>query len=104
MNVIWHSQAKEALADTARYIEQEFGSRYMVRFLREVYHAEQLICDSPNMGVLEPLLAGRSLLYRSFVINRLNKIVYYVEDDTIYIADFWDTRREPRTQADQIKK
>ncbi len=103
MNVVWHSQAKEALASTARYIEQEFGSRYMVRFLREVYHAEQLISDNPNMGVLEPLLIGRSVLYRSFVVNKLNKIVYYIDDDIVYIADFWDTRREPIAQASQIK-
>ena len=104
MNVIWHSQAKDALAGTAQYIEQEFGNRHMVRFLRDVYRAEQLICDSPNMGVLESLLAGRSILYRSFVVKKLNKIVYYVDKDTIYIVDFWDTRREPITQANQVKE
>ena len=37
------------------------------------------------------------------VINKLNKIVYYFEGDTIHIADFWDTRREPQKQAQQIK-
>lgn len=43
------------------------------------------------MGSEEPLLADLSIEYRSFVINKLNKIVYYVERDTIHIVDFWDT-------------
>ena len=37
------------------------------------------------------------------VVNNLNKMVYRIADDTIHIADFWDTRREPQKQAQQLK-
>ena len=52
---------------------------------------------------VEPLLANRTHLYRSVVINKLNKLIYYIENETIIIADFWDTRREPKEQANQIR-
>ena len=42
---------------------------------------------------------GRAKTYRSVIVNGLNKMVYYVEDDTVYIAAFWDTRMEPIEQA-----
>ena len=35
--------------------------------------------------------------------RRLNKLVYYVKDDTLHIAAFWDTRREPKNQAKKTK-
>ena len=41
--------------------------------------------------------------YRSIIVRRLNKVVYYVKGDTLHIAAFWDTRREPKNQARQTK-
>ena len=47
------------------------------------------------MGLVEPLLEGRNKVYRSLVIHKLYKLVYYVDEETIYIADLWDVRRDP---------
>ena len=41
--------------------------------------------------------------YRSIIVRRLNKVVYYVKGNTLHIAAFWDTRREPKNQARQTK-
>ena len=30
-------------------------------------------------------------------VNWQNKIIYYIENDTVNIVAFWDTRREPKT-------
>ena len=40
-------------------------------------------------------------MYRSYVMNGLNKMVYRIEDDTIYIVDFWDVRQDPSTLAER---
>ena len=57
----------------------------------------------PGIGQKEPLLQGRKRDYRSIVISRQNKLVYYVAGDTLYIVALWDTRREPTTQAANMK-
>ncbi len=104
MKVIWHGQASKALRKTAAYIRKQFGPEVRESFRNEVDHIQTLLTSNPYMGAEEPLLADRSIEYRSFVINKLNKIVYYVEGDLIHIADFWDTRREPKKQAEQVKR
>ena len=48
-------------------------------------------------------MANATIEYRSIVVNRLNKIVYWINNDDIEIVDFWDTRREPIAQAEQVK-
>ena len=101
IKVIWHKQAREALRKTAAYIRKNYGLQVREDFRNEVDQVQTLLKSNPYMGHEEPLLANRSIKYRSFVINRLNKIVYYFEGDTIHIADFWDTRREPTKQAQQ---
>lgn len=35
--------------------------------------------------------------------SKMESLVYRIADDTIHIADFWDTRREPQKQAQQLK-
>ena len=64
---------------------------------------EPLLAANPRLGITEPLLAGRKREYRSIVVHKLFKLVYYVKDETLYIAALWDTRREPHAQADTTK-
>lgn len=103
MKVIWLPQAKKQLRHTANYIFRQFGAKERNEFLQNVYHINALLAENPNMGPVEPLLADRAVMYRSVVANRLNKIVYFIKDDHIEVADFWDTRREPNAQAAQVK-
>lgn len=104
MKVIWHDQAKDALRKTAAYIRKHFGFQVRENFRNEIDKVQVLLTSNPYMGLKEPLLEDQPVEYRSFIINRLNKIVYYIEGDIIHIADFWDTRREPKAQAEQLKK
>lgn len=103
MKTILTNAAKQQIRQTAKYILKEFGKKRKDQFLQDVRHARFLIADNPFIGSMEPLLVEHATTYRSLVVNRLNKIVYYVDNDTIYIANFWDTRREPVSQANQIK-
>ena len=96
-------QAEESLNRTVKYISGQFGARASERLLKETYIMGCRLEDNPYLGSIEPLMAHRKMIYRSIVVNRLNKIVYRVMDDRIEIADFWDTRREPKNQAEQTK-
>ena len=63
-----------------------------------------MLRHSPNLGSVDPLFRDRPIAYRSIVINGLSKQVYFIDGDIIYIADFWDVRREPETFAAQVKE
>ncbi|MBR4265328.1 MAG: type II toxin-antitoxin system RelE/ParE family toxin [Bacteroidales bacterium] len=102
MKVIWSVNAQKQLNDIAYYIQEEFSRNRKLKFLREVKDNEKLISTHPFVGKIEPLLIDRSISYRSFVINNVNKIVYYVEDKRIVIVAFWDARQEPQKLVNQI--
>ena len=103
MIVSWSKRAIKSLTHTSVYILQEFGDSTNKRFLQEIQRVSDLLEESPFMGQVEPLLIGKSKEYRSVVVNRLNKIVYYIKGNTIRISAFWDTRREPNSLAKEVK-
>lgn len=100
MIVKWFPDAKNVMKQTASYIQAQFGAISCKIFLREMVRIEKLLRENPNLGSVEPLLSDLPKTYRNIVVRKLNKIVYYVDDDTIYIVDFWDVRREPRKQRE----
>lgn len=103
MNVIWDERAKNALIQIFDYIYDTFGEKSESKFQQEVLHTVQLLQSNPCMAALEPLLLKRSKTYRSSIINKLSKMVYYVDDDTIHVAAFWDCRQDPLAQTDFLE-
>ena len=103
MKVKWTPLARKQWKSTAKYILKMFGNKTKDAFMDEVYHTGQLLGDNPYLGKIEPYLAHRVLEYRSIVANNHNKIVYRIVDDHIEVVAFWDTRREPKKQAEQVK-
>lgn len=103
MKVIWHPIAEMAKLQVADYIRSQFGFKRKKAFMQEVRQMTQMLKRSPHIGQIDPLFNDRARTYRSVIVNGLNKLVYYIEDDTIYISAFWDTRTEPNEQAARVK-
>lgn len=103
MRIRWNDESKKRLRKTASYIRKVFGEKAKDDFLQEVKHTNALLADNPDMGPMEALLSDLPSKYRSIVVRHHNKIVYRVVDDHIEVVAFWDTRREPQKQAQQLK-
>jgi plasmid stabilization system protein ParE len=103
MKTYWDPKAKEALRQVARYINTRFGRKARQEFLQKVKEKEDLIKQNPNIGPIDPLFEDRTLSYRSVIINGLNKLVYRVDGEIIYIVGFWDTRMNDEEQAEKVK-
>ena len=101
--VEWTDKAMAHFLRTTHYLTAEFGRKAAGKFEKNIAEWEALIACNPGIGPREPLLAHRAEGFRSVVIHKNCKLVYYVEGDTLYIAALWDTRREPRLQADNTK-
>ena len=101
MRIKVEDEAKKKILQTARYIQKQFGTDARVDFRNEIHLIVKLLRVNPNLGPAEPLLADAPVQYRSIVVKRLNKIVYWINSDVIEIVDFWDCRREPKKQAEQ---
>ena len=103
MIVIWSEKAENTLKQTADYILEKFGENNRNNFIQEVYKIVKLLETNPNLGKIEPLLVDFPEMYRSIVVNFLNKIIYRVEDDKILIVALLDVvRREPMNNVYSI--
>ena len=103
MNIRWHKRAATQLHEVEDYVLRDFGERIRQEFMDEVEQAVEMLANTPTLGKLDPLFSHRKLAYRSFIVRRLNKVVYYVKGNTLHVAAFWDTRREPTNQATQTR-
>ena len=99
MKVTWSAKAEDAMHQIEYYILAKFGEDSRSQFMKEVERVAYLLEEMPDIGHPEPLLAHRPQGYRSITIHRLSKMVYYIHGDSIRIAAFWDTRREPKQQV-----
>jgi len=77
MKIIWAEEAFRAWKNTIDYIVQEFGSQAAEKFYRKTEECQDMLISSPLMGKAEPLLNGRSHAYRSLIIQKRSKLVYY---------------------------
>lgn len=102
MKVIWMPFAQNEIRKTARYINKEFGKDSRDQFVNEVRNVSCLLGDNPNLGKPEPLLSDYEKEYRSYVMNHLNKIIYWIAGNHIEVVDLWDVRRDPTALKNQI--
>ena len=103
MKSVMTELAKQQIRQIAKYIRKEFGKGRCEEFMQEVRQTRRLIESSPNIGAVEPLFKESAVMHRSYVMNHLNKIVYRIDGDIIYIVAFWDVRRNPETLANEAK-
>ena len=97
MRVLWSYRAARSLHALEDYILRTFGETRRQQFMTEAEDITRKLADFPNMGKHDPLLAHRKKEYRSLVMTRKTKLVYYIEGQRVIIANIWDSRREPKT-------
>ena len=93
MRVLWTKKAIAGWQEVADYILADFGDCAMKTFLERTEEAEETISLLPNIGSVEWSDTQEGVVYRYVTINRRSKMLYYVDGDTIFIADFWDVRK-----------
>ena len=100
MKVVITHMASFVREQVVRYLYRQFGEKAVLEFRQSYKTIKQQLVRFPESGAIEWNLSDEDTTYRSVVIARLSKMVYYVEEDTIYIVDFWDTRKEPPTEIE----
>ena len=93
MKVIWTPKAVAGWQEVADYSLDTFGVDAMLDFETRTYEAEKDIALMPNIGTIEWNDTRDNVVYRYVTINRRSKMLYFEEDNVIYIADFWDVRK-----------
>jgi plasmid stabilization system protein ParE len=64
----------------------------------------EVLMSFPQIARIEDSLKGFGVEFRSLVVLRRYKVVYFVEEDVVYIFMIWDCRRNPEKFRQSILK
>ena len=95
MKVFWTAFAESQLDSIYEYIQAI--SPYSAKDIyNDILDESAMLARFPRMAPIEPLLSQFSKEYRSLVIRRNYKVVYYIDcETTIYIVAVFDCRQNP---------
>ncbi len=94
MRILITHQAKERLESIYEYYLALGYRRYGRQVQAAILKKTLLLKDFPFVGQEEETLKVLGLNYR-YLVEGHYKIVYRVENETIYIIDIFDTRQDP---------
>lgn len=103
MNVEWTPQARSAVIETMIYIEEFFGTKAMSDFADAIAESEMYLARDPYMFKIEPLLESCADTFRGLLVKKINKIIYRIDNNCVYIVDFWNLRMSPKKLQNRIK-
>ncbi len=93
MQIEWSEHARNDMRGIVAYVGQNFGRRKAEEALADIRERAEMLQDFPSLGrvfVKDPELG---ITYRSLT-TKLNKIVYFVESETIIIVTVWQNRQD----------
>ena len=92
MRIEWSEQATRGWNEVATYIKRDFGRQGLRLFKQRTKEAEKFISEFPE-GCEEVWKDPETnVSYRWHTIYGRSKMIYFVKDEVITIADFWDVR------------
>ena len=102
--VKWHEYAWQLFNDHVDFARYEFGRKTSEKWIDEMVSIDKRLRLFPESFSPEPLLCDRKVRYRSCLIMKRFKIVYFYEQDTdtVYIVDIWDSLQNPKTLTNRL--
>lgn len=101
MKIRWTPNAKLKYRALLLDVRDKDGYRSALKLRKEVNEIQKRIKQYPTSAQIELLLEGSKFEYRSVPFGSCNKLVYRIVGEVISIDNLWDTRREPKNQADE---
>lgn len=102
MNVIWLPIAYQQVKEAINYTELHFGKIAKRKLQQKLKAGEILLADFPQSGIIESLLSHRPENFRSLVINKIYKIVYFIDVNNVVITTLWHCQQDPEHLQDMI--
>ncbi|WP_454762975.1 type II toxin-antitoxin system RelE/ParE family toxin [Cupriavidus campinensis] len=97
MRAVFLAGAEEDLKDLRRYAIQRFGKPAWQETLQKIRDSVGAIQRFPQGGAIPDELADVTLGQYRQVISGMNRIIYEVGNEIVYIHIVCDTRRDMRT-------
>lgn len=103
MKIIWLPRAIRHRDNIYKYYYKK-SPQAAIKLYNDLLDSVNPLKDYPNMAAIEPLVSDSSDTYHSLVVRDNYKVVYYIDNDVIYISAVWDCRQNPKKLKDKIRR
>lgn len=95
MKIEWLDTAREDILTIYNWYVRKSPKAATILCAGIIDSADVLI-HNPRMGHPEPLLEGLEYEFRTLMSSsRHYRIIYFIDDDTVFIFRIWDCRQKP---------
>ena len=93
MQIRWSEQSRDDLRGILAYVGMNFGRRRAEKALADIRERAEQLTTFPKMGRVFVKDPEMGIIYRALTA-KLNKIVYFLDDETINIVTVWQNRQD----------
>jgi plasmid stabilization system protein ParE len=104
MEIQWLDNAREDIISLYGWYAKE-NLTAVVKLYRSIIEDVGRLAFNPYIGHPEELLEGLEYEFRTLLCNSRNhRIIYFIDEDTVFISRIWDCRRRPSKLRQGILK
>jgi plasmid stabilization system protein ParE len=92
LKIIWSDEAKESLARTLAYLEENWTEKELTSFSKILEKQLNIVSHKPRTYKKSERLLGT----RECLLTKHNSLFYVADKDTLHIVTLLDNRQEPQ--------
>lgn len=102
--IIWLPEAVADMVELYNYYAQN-SINSAIKIYNGILQDADILIHHPNLAPIEPMLNDFSKTYRSLIVFKGKyKLVYVVENRSIYIIRVWNCKRNPKELKKSVKR
>jgi len=104
MKILWTRFAESQLDEIYEYMYNK-NPYIAADIYNDILDESAMLANFPQIAAIEPLLSKYKEEYRSLVVRRNYKVIYYIDSEkTIYVVGVFDCRQNPKELKYIIKR
>jgi toxin ParE1/3/4 len=95
MKIVYTDQALISINTSFDFLAlQEIPKEKIETIFDKIFNRIDALAQTPNIGQKEYLTSHSDKVYRRIIESHF-KIIYFIEQETVFITDIFDTRQDP---------
>lgn len=103
MRIVWTEQANKALEFIFTCALDFYGKNKLKKLRSDIQRYETILTNNPKIGAIEQIVDDVNVEFRHVVMTKPFKLIFFILDETIYIADIWDARQDPNALSNRLE-
>ena len=97
MKVVLLPKALNRLDEIFDWIKTTHSENSAAKVYNSILDELEILEKQPKIAAIEPILEDLPKQFRSLIVNRKYKAVYYIEEqnNTVFVATIWDCLQNP---------